>query len=112
MDIPIERNDGLLVATPSGRIDGFNAQDFHQTLTGAISGDDAAVLVDMGGLNYISSAGLRSILMIAKALWQRKAKFMLCSLSGSIAEVFKMSGFDKIIEIHDSKEDALATLGG
>ncbi|MCY4256389.1 MAG: STAS domain-containing protein [Gammaproteobacteria bacterium] len=112
MDIPIERNDGLLVATPSGRIDGFNAQDFHQTLTGAISGDDAAVLVDMGGLNYISSAGLRSILMIAKALWQRKAKFMLCSLSGSIAEVFKMSGFDKIIEIHDSKEDALAKLGG
>jgi len=111
MDIPIERNNGTLIAAPSGRIDGFNAQDFHQTLTGAISGDDTAVLVDMSGLNYISSAGLRAILMIAKALWQRKAKFMLCSLSGSIGEVFKMSGFDKIIEIHDSKDDALAQLG-
>ena len=110
MDIPIERNDGTLIAAPSGRIDGFNAQDFHQTLTGAISGDDTAVLVDMTSLSYISSAGLRAILMIAKALWQRKAKFMLCSLTGSISEVFKMSGFDKIIEIHDNREDALANL--
>ena len=110
MDIPIERNDGTLIAAPSGRIDGFNAQDFHQTLTGAISGDDTAVLVDMTSLSYISSAGLRAILMIAKALWQRKAKFMLCSLTGSISEVFKMSGFDKIIEIHDNREDALAKL--
>ena len=110
MDIPIERNNGTLIAAPSGRVDGFNAQDFHQTLTGAIGDDDTAVLVDMSGLNYISSAGLRAILMIAKALWQRKAKFMLCSLSGSISEVFKMSGFDKIIEIHSSKEDALASL--
>ncbi len=111
MDIPIERNNGILVAAPAGRIDGFNAQDFHQTLSNAIGGDDTAVVVDMSALNYISSAGLRAVLMIAKALWQRKAKFMLCSLSGSIGEVFKMSGFDKIIEIHGSKEDALATLG-
>lgn len=110
MDIPIERNDGTLVAAPAGRIDGFNAQEFHQSLTGAISGDDTAVLVDMSGLNYISSAGLRSILMIAKALWQRKARFMLCSLSGSISEVFKMSGFDKIIEIRESRETALSEL--
>ncbi|MCY3815160.1 MAG: STAS domain-containing protein [Gammaproteobacteria bacterium] len=111
MDIPIERSNGTLVAAPSGRIDGFNAQDFHQTMTGSISDDDAAVLVDMSDINYISSAGLRAVLMIAKTLWQRKAKFMLCSLSGSIGEVFKMSGFDKIIEIHDSKDDALAKLG-
>ncbi len=111
MNIPIERDNGVFIAAPSGRIDGFNAQDFHQTLSGEMSGEDTAVLVDMSGLNYISSAGLRAILMIAKALWQRKAKFMLCSLSGSIAEVFKMSGFDKIIEIHDSKEAALAKLG-
>ncbi len=110
MDIPIERDNGILIAAPSGRIDGYNAQDFHQTLSGTIGDDDNAVLVDMSGLNYISSAGLRAVLMIAKALWQRKARFMLCSLSGSIGEVFKMSGFDKIIEIHDDKENALAKL--
>ena len=104
MDIQTERTDGALIAKAEGRIDGVNARDFEEALTTAISGDDKAVVMDLEGLSYISSAGLRVILLIAKTLRKREADFMLCSLSDPIREVFEISGFDKIIPVHASRE--------
>ena len=106
----IERNDGVLIAKPEGRIDGVNARDFHEALSEAIGTDSNPVLVDLAAINYISSAGLRTFLLIAKKLQERSAQFALCSLSEPIREIFEISGFDKIIAIHASQEEALATL--
>lgn len=105
-----EQKDGVLIAKPEGRIDGVNARDFHDALTKAIGTESSAVLVDLAAINYISSAGLRTFLLIAKNLQQRSAQFALCSLSDPIREIFEISGFDKIIAIHASEEEALATL--
>ena len=99
-----EQKDGVLIAKPEGRIDGVNARDFHEALSEAIGTDSNAVLVDLAAINYISSAGLRTFLLIAKTLQQRSAQFALCSLSEPIREIFEISGFDKIIAIHASEE--------
>ena len=107
MDIQTERENGTLVAKVEGRIDGVNARDFEEALKAAISGDDSTVVMDLKGLSYISSAGLRVILLIAKTLRKRNAELMLCSLSDPIREVFEISGFDKIIPVHASREEAL-----
>ena len=112
MDIQTERNNGTLIAKTAGRIDGVNARDFEEALKAAISVDDNNVVMDLEGLSYISSAGLRVILLIAKTLRKRNAELMLCSLSDPIREVFEISGFDKIIPVHASRADALATIGG
>ena len=111
MDIGVERHDGTLVAIADGRIDGINASAFEQALRNAIGDGDKAVIVDLSGLSYISSAGLRAILLIAKMLSGRSAKFGLCSLSGPIREVFEISGFDKIVDIHASRDEAIAAVG-
>lgn len=105
-----ERKNGVLIAKPEGRIDGVNARDFHEDLNAAIGDGDSAVLVDLAAINYISSAGLRTFLLIAKTLQQRSAQFALCSLAEPIREIFEISGFDKIIAIHAAEEDALAAL--
>ena len=105
-----ERKDGVLIAKPEGRIDGVNARDFHDALSEAIGSDSNPVIVDLAAINYISSAGLRTFLLVAKTLQQRSAQFALCSLSEPIREIFEISGFDKIIAIHDSEEQALAAL--
>ena len=107
MEIGVERQDGALIATAEGRIDGINASDFEQALRNAIGEGDGAVIVDFSGLSYISSAGLRAVLLIAKLLSQRSAKFGICALTDPIREVFEISGFDKIVAIHDSREEAL-----
>ena len=112
MDIQTERDNGTLIANATGRIDGVNARDFEEALKAAISMDDNTVVMDLEGLSYISSAGLRVILLIAKTLRKRNAELMLCSLSDPIREVFEISGFDKIIPVHASREQALAAVGG
>lgn len=108
MQINYEREKGALIAKVEGRIDGSNAREFENTLKDAINDDDQSVILDFGELSYISSAGLRAVLLIAKGLRQREAKFALCALSDSIQEVFEISGFDQIISIHATRAEALA----
>ena len=110
MAVKSSRKDGTLIARTGGRIDGANAREFHVALEDAIDESDKNVVLDLADLTYISSAGLRVILMTAKTLQKQKAKFAICSLAPSIQEVFRISGFDRIIPIHDSLDDALTAL--
>ena len=110
MDVTTERQDGVLSVQVGGRIDGSNVAEFEEAIRTAIEESDRAVIMDFEKLVYISSAGLRAILLTAKSLGNRNAKFALCSLSDQIREVFEISGFDKIITIYPSKAEALASL--
>ena len=108
--IETERDGGVLSVKVQGRVDGSNANDFHSDVQAAIADDDTAVIMDMEQLAYISSAGLRVLLMLAKVLEQRKAGFAICSLSDPIREVFEISGFDKVIKVHESPDQARTAL--
>ena len=112
MDLNTETSDGVLVASPEGRIDGINALQFQQALNGKIDDSVTGVVIDMSDLNYISSAGLRAVLLISKALQQREARLVLCALQAPIREVFEISGFDQIIDIRDDRDGALAAISG
>ena len=110
-EIPQERMGNTLILMLEGRVDGANARDFQVGLEEAIDGSETAVILDLEQLSYISSAGLRVILlMMAATLRNQSAEFAVCSLSESIREIFAISGFDKIVNIHDSKDEALAAL--
>jgi anti-anti-sigma factor len=112
MPIESRRDSGTLIIQTEERVDSANAQAFYQELDSAIESDDRAVVMDMERLAYISSAGLRVILQTARKLQQQNAKFAICSLSGTVREVFEISGFDRVIDIHSSQEDAIAAVSG
>ena len=109
MGVATERQGDVLIAKTDGRIDGANAREFQSDLESSIDANEGAVILDMGQLSYISSAGLRVVLLTAKSLRERNAKFAVCSLSAPIQEIFEISGFDKIIPIHPSQAEALAS---
>ncbi len=90
----------------------MNAREFHDNLYKEIIASGNLVILDLENLSYINSAGLRSILLVAKTLRGKKTRFVLCSLSDSVKEIFKIAGFDKIIEIFESRSDAIATITG
>lgn len=100
--------DKTIVVTASGRVDGTNARDFQSDLEAVIKASDQAVVLDMENLSYISSAGLRVILLAAKSLQRKDATLTICSLSDPIREIFSVSGFDQIIPIHATQAEALA----
>ena len=112
LELQSDQIEGVLIISVTGRIDGLNAQEFHENLDKEIGGSDNPVVLDLENLSYISSAGLRSILLIAKTLQGRSTRFMLCSLPGPIREIFEIAGFDKIIDVLKSRSDAIATITG
>jgi stage II sporulation protein AA (anti-sigma F factor antagonist) len=112
MAIQAEREGDTLVAKAEGRIDGTNARQFQDDLDSVIEEGDRAVILNFQDLMYISSAGIRVVLMTAKSLQRREARFALCSLSEPVREIFEVSGFDKIIPIHSSQDEAISALGG
>ena len=112
MAIQAEREGDTLVAKAEGRIDGTNAREFQDDLDSVIEEGDRTVILNFEDLLYISSAGIRVVLMTAKTLQRREARFALCALSEPVREIFEVSGFDKIIPIHASQADAISALGG
>ncbi len=111
MNVQAEHHDGVLVAKVEGRVDSSNSQDFERQLHEAFGDDAGAVVMDLGQLAYISSAGLRVVLLVAKTLGQRNVGISLCSLSGPVQSVFEISGFNRIIQIHENRTAALAAAG-
>ncbi len=112
MHLHVEPHNGTLVVAVEGRIDGTNALDFHGAVSDSLGDDAGPLLIDFENLSYISSAGLRVVLSLAKTLQQRAGRIAVCSLSGMIAQIFQTSGFDQIIATHASREDALRNLSG
>ena len=112
MEISTERVGSALIVMPSeNRVDGTNARDFQVGLEAAIDETDSAVIFDAETLTYISSAGLRAILLVVKSINRRGGKFAVCSLSDPIREIFSISGFDNIIPIEATRDEALAAIG-
>ncbi len=106
MAIYPERDGQTLVVKTDARIDGTNAREFQDDLQATIEDTDSTVILNFEDLTYISSAGIRVILMVAKTLQRRESAIALCSLSNALREIFEISGFDKIIAIHPTLEAA------
>ena len=105
-----ERSGQTLVVSAKGRIDGANATEVQGVLSDAFEPGVKLMLLDLGALTYISSAGLRVIMLTARTLDRSGAKFAVGSPSGPIREVFQISGFDQIIPIFDSRDEAIESL--
>ncbi len=110
MKIRTEHEDRALVASVSGRIDSANARDFQAELEAVLDEGGRGVILDCEHLAYVSSAGLRVLLQVTRHLDRKRVPFVVCSLSPLISEVFRISGFDRIIPVAASRKDALATL--
>jgi anti-anti-sigma factor len=107
MEIQTRKEKGAIIVSVKGRMDALTAPEFENNLSGQISQGENIFLINFTGLEYISSAGLRSILATAKKLKEKQGKLLFTGLQGPVEEVFKISGFHSIFEIYDSEETAL-----
>ncbi len=110
MHIALERIGQAAVVLFSGRLDSYSAARIEAELVAAIEAGARKLVFDLAALDYISSAGLRVILVVAKRLKPLGGRLVLCRLSAPVLEVFEISGFLSIMAIHDTKEAALAAL--
>lgn len=98
MNITKTYNDKELVVKVEGRIDTITAPEFEEAIEKEYGNFDSLIL-DFENLDYISSAGLRILVMIGKELKPEEIPFTLINLNKTINEIITMSGFDKILDI-------------
>ncbi|HNY73555.1 MAG TPA: STAS domain-containing protein [Syntrophales bacterium] len=110
MEINKKKEKDVLIVSVSGRIDAVTAPDFEKNLMESIGAGEKTFLLAMDHLEYISSAGLRSILAIAKVLKTKEGKLVFAGLQGPVKDVFKISGFGSIFTIFDTEAEALKQL--
>ncbi len=100
MQIETEENGADTVLKVSGRLDTLNAKPFEGKLLEAVKASNGMLIVDLTGVDYVSSSGLRALLVAGKAMAPHKRKLRLKSLQPQIQEVFDISGFSALFEIH------------
>lgn len=105
MEVKNAAQDGVTVLTPTGRVDTSTAKAFEAAVMDAIN-SNKKIAISFNEIDYISSAGLRVVLMAGKKLSASSGVLVLINMPDKIFQVFKMSGFDKILKICPSFEEA------
>ena len=111
MNLRIEALPEATYVIPEGRLDFDTAPGFQQSVERIFSAagkTPAVVIIDGTGLEYVSSAGLRAVLLAARAAQRAGSAFALCALQPAVREVFDLSGFSRIIAVHADRAAALA----
>lgn len=112
MEIAEERSEGTLVMAPVGRLDSVTSNELEKRLVARIDAGDRRLVFDMAGVEYISSAGLRVLLMAAKRLKDPAGALVLCGLGPSVRTVLELAGFLPLFVVEPARHEALARLHG
>ena len=108
LELTETRESSTIVLAAAGRIDALTAKQFESAVLASVQDGATPLVLDFDRLRYISSAGLRVILLAAKRQKQNSAKFALCNLRDEVRDVFEISGFAKMLDIHPSRDAAVA----
>jgi anti-sigma B factor antagonist len=103
--IKLAEEKDFTIVSLDGRFDSMTAklvEEKFQTVK-----DRPQILVDLTGVHYISSAGLRVLLALAKDINHRQGLLRLYGLTDTVREVFDIAGFTHIFQIYQSQEEAL-----
>ena len=112
MEIKRSEHGNITVVSPSGRLGFDEAAGAQEQFESAVAEASVGIVCDCVALDYISSAGLRAFLIAAKAAEQKGIPLVACNLNENVASVFTISGFDRIVPLHDTLEAAVAALSG
>jgi anti-sigma B factor antagonist len=100
-----------IVVSPAGRIDHRSAAELEATLlplVGQAAERHGALVLDFSGVEYISSVGLRVLMIAARQMRAAQARLSVAALQSVVAEIFTISRFDKVLTVNATLEDALA----
>lgn len=107
MKIEPGRCEGILILSLQGRLDARAATDLEEQLRVHTLGTDRTLVLDMEGVVYLSSAGIRAILAAEKGMRGRNGCIHLSSLQPYPRSVLEMTGFLTLLSVHTSRDEAV-----
>ena len=108
MEVSTVSHGHALVIAVTGRLDGETAPEFETRMLDLIAQGHRRIIIDLIGLRYISSAGLRVLLVAAKRLRPEAGQLRLVAPGGLVSKVLGAAGFEEILETYATLDEALA----
>ena len=113
MELDTRRAGDDLVVRPQGRVDHVTADAFSAALATQVAlctADGPGIVLDMSGVDYISSVGLRALMVAAKQVKAQNGRIAVAALTPMVREVFQISRFHLVFDLFDTVDAALAAL--
>jgi len=107
MDIDEVKYDSAIILHPNGRLDQDTAATFQDRLLQAIGSGGKGVIVDFSKVPYVSSVGLRAIMIAAKQGKADGISLAVADLTPTVSEIFEISRFNFVVDIHEKLRDAV-----
>lgn len=102
-----ETKGDILVLRMNGRLDAVSSPTAEHTVFDFINIGHYKLVFNFSGVDYLSSAGMRMLLSVTKKLKTLPGKLVICSVTSNVMDVLKMSGFDHVLELSLTEEDAI-----
>ena len=102
-----ELSGGVIVVTLTGRLGAASALPFAAALTEAISRGNARMVIDLQGVDYISSAGLAALAAAAGLCVRSQGTLVLCGLSDPVRIALDLGGLLSELAVEPSREQAI-----
>lgn len=110
MTISIEATAHARIVVLPGQINSANAVTVESEILRLVESGEKNLMLDFAELDYISSAGLRVVLVVAKRLGAEGGRLVLCGMQPHVKEVFDISGFLSLLTVEPTRAEALARL--
>ena len=110
MQIETRKIHDVLMVDMRGSLDSRTAGETGDRMVAIAQGSDRLVALNLTGLTYVSSAGMRVILQAAKLLQANGGKLAICNAAGNVKTALETSGFRSLLKMYDSEKDAVAGL--
>ena len=107
IDITQEEKGDVVIIRVSGRLDATSSPILERQVMALIDAGKNQLVMNFANVEYLSSAGMRLLLAATKKLKSQDGKILISSVVDNVMEVIKMAGFDHILHLFDSEEDAL-----
>jgi anti-sigma B factor antagonist len=109
IDINVSGMDRVTLVEVSGRVDSMNAGELGSALASEIDGGRTLIVLDLAGVDYMSSAGLRELVNSLKKAKKVTGDVRLAQPSERVREVLEMAGLDTIFQIYETQVEAVGS---
>lgn len=107
MEIFEEKSGDVITFALKGRLDAASSKSTEERILKKIEEGERRLVIDMAEIGYISSVGLRVLMVVAKRLKGLGGKVAICALQPTVKQVFEIAGFLTLFPVFDTREQAL-----
>jgi anti-anti-sigma factor len=106
MEAQVEEKGDVIVVRVQGRLDAASSPQLEKKINSIIESGHFKLILNLAGVDYLSSAGMRLMLSVSKKLQHLEGKIVACEVPLDVMGVIEMAGFQRVLELYPSEEES------